>query len=71
MKVQFVKKILSTVICSALALTLASSTFTSLAASVAITGNETVSSGLEGSQMAILYDSSIGMPTSRLWVLTP
>ncbi len=32
---------------------------------VSITGNETVGSGLEGSQMAILYDSSIGMPTSE------
>ena len=30
-----------------------------------ITGAETVSSGLEGRQMAILYDSSIGMPTSE------
>ncbi len=35
------------------------------ASAIAITGSETVSSGLEGSQMAILYDSSIGMPTSE------
>ncbi|MCR5097467.1 MAG: HD domain-containing protein [Lachnospiraceae bacterium] len=32
---------------------------------VSITGTEKVASGLEGSQMAILYDSSIGMPTSE------
>ena len=35
-----------------------------------ITGSETVSTGLEGRQMAILYDSSIGMPTSEANDLT-
>ena len=35
------------------------------AAGTKITGSETVSSGLEGSQMTILYDASIGMPTSE------
>ena len=38
--------------------------------SVLITGNEKVSSGLEGSQMAIMYDSSIGMPTSEANAIT-
>ena len=65
MKSQLIKKIISTAICTATAGAILLTPFSSQASSVAITGNETVSSGLEGSQMAILYDSSIGMPTSE------